>query len=102
MAQLGQVAVQTHQFLVHRYLVSVNGRLGQDAGLVQLGVLEHLGHLAPQPCAIVGHNAGRPVGHLFCEPLDGRGPVQHIPAQPLPFPLPHGVEVRQSQLQHRA
>ena len=46
--QLGQVAAQAHQLFVHGDLVGKDGRLGEDAALVQLGVLEDLGHFGGQ------------------------------------------------------
>ena len=53
--QLGHVAVQAHRLLVHCHLVGKNGRLGEDAGLVDGSGLQYLHHLGLQPLAVGRH-----------------------------------------------
>ena len=102
MLQLGEVAAQTDGLLIHRDLIREDGRLGEDAVLIDLGILEHLRHLGLQPGAVVCHDSRGTRLHLSGEGCDGGGAGADVLHQLLPLPGAHGVKVLQGQGQHLA
>ena len=94
------MAAQTHRLLVHRHLVGEDGRLGENAGGVQLGVLQHFLHPGLQLGAVLGHGLGGALLHLAHQLLDAIGPGEYVGLQPRPLPGAHLVEVGKGTVQY--
>ena len=96
------MAAETDGLLVHGNFVGEDGRLGEDAGGVQLGVGQHLGHPGLQLGAVLRHRLGGALLHQGHLVLDGLGPAEYVILQPLALSAAHLVKVGQGPVQHRA
>ena len=70
--------MQAHRLLVHRHLVGKDGRLGEDAGRVQLGVGQHLIHFSLQTSPVFLHGLGGSLLHQGDQAFNGVRPGQDV------------------------
>ena len=87
------MAAQTHGLLVHGGLVRVDGRLGDDAGLVDGRIRQHLLHAGEQLLAVLAHALRRADLHLTDHALDLGRTVSHILSQFSTLAGTHFVEI---------
>ena len=96
------MTAQAHGLLVHGHLIGEDGRLGEDAGLVDGRALEHLPHPGEQLLPVLRHRLGRAGLHQLGEGLDGVQPAADILGQLPALGLPHGAVGVQGLLQDLA
>ena len=95
------MAAQADGLLVHRGLVRVDRRLGQDAGLVDAGVRQHLLHAREQLFAVLPDALGRTRFHLAHHALDRGAAAADIVRELFALAQTHLVKAVAGLLEHR-
>ena len=90
--QLGEMAAQADGLLIYGDLVGKDGRLREDAALVQLLALQDFLHPGGELLAILRHGLWGTGLHLLHQLGDPLRLAAKISAEFLPLPLPHGIE----------
>ena len=94
------MAAQPHGLLVHGHPVGENSGLGQDAGFIDAGGAQHLGHSALQSGTVLRHGFGALLLHGADQAFYGAQLCQHIVPQLLALPETHGVKILQGLLRN--
>ena len=99
--KLRYMASKTHRLLIDRHAVGVNGRLLQDAPLVNACLAKGLLHFGKKPLAVLLHRLGRALLHRRNHRLDGVQLSPDVGGELVPFPGAHFVKMRQRLAKHR-